>query len=199
MVKYYCDMCKNLIMKGNKFTIQTKKENGEPKINHLCSKCKGTVDELCKVYMSTQNMPQDSQEQEETESTTQKYNQKLDLNKPEVNLDKLVDDFPPEPHSTVPIIRLRQVLLCFYDGMSLADISNKLDLDYQRVFKWKSKYASRIIAKRFLAIDDDTVRVIIDSYIKHGLYYEVSNETTEPVERINEVIEYYTGISCNQD
>lgn len=199
MVKYYCDMCKKLIVKGNKITIQTKKENGEPKLNHLCPKCKGTVDELCKVYMSTQNIPQDSSEHEETESTAPKPSKKLDLNKPEVDLDKLVDDFPPEPYSTIPTIKLRQVLLCFYDGMSLADISNKLNLDYQRVFKWKSKYASRIIAKRFLAIDDDTVRAIIGSYIKHGLYYEVSNETAEPVERINEVIEYYTGIPCNQD
>lgn len=114
---------------------------------------------------------------------------------------KITQKYPPIPQRNISFIRLRRCLLMAYKGRSIPFIASYTGYPYGSVYQLLTKFKASAIAARHLEEKRNTkqIRDIIDSYIEHGIYSKVTEETGYGVTTIAEVIEYYTGIKCEQE
>lgn len=93
------------------------------------------------------------------------------------------------------IVTVRRILLCLYKGISMSDISDMLNILYQKVAITKSKYACKEIARLHMKPERLFSRTcdIIDQYIKTGNTVAIANDLQTGEEKIEELIKFYTG------
>lgn len=192
MIKYICNVCKREIHPNELSTIKT--QTGEKTtVAHLCPRCLRAVRRICKENLRL------LVDVDDTGSNTSVKTGDAIEDKPnfKLNIESFVEGMPTSKPRLGGTINVQRILLCMYKGETLTDIAAELKVPYQTVFQCKRKYTSRIIAARHLEpqrVQVD-IRMIIDSFIKHGDVVITAAETGVSEERIKEILTHYTGYS----
>ena len=192
MIKYICNICKHEIHPNELSTVKT--QTGEKTtVAHLCPKCLRAVRRICKENLQLFVKADDT-----TSITGVKMGGGIeDTPNFKLNIESFIEGMPTSKPRLGGTINVQRILLCMYKGEKLTDIAEELKIPYQTVFQCKRKYTSRIIAARHLEpqrVQVD-IRMIIDSFIKHGDVVITAAETGVSEERIKEILTYYTGYS----
>ena len=220
MVKYYCCMCKKEYAKAKILTLQTKQGDGPVKTNHLCNDCSTALTELGKAYLTAPGqvgeVPKESAKGgrpkkekaepkvEVKEEPTPKKKEvvipqklkKAKKEKPVLNTDSFIDELPIKPRSG-SVQQVQRALLCVYKGMTIADIERVTGIDYQNIFRWKKKYASKIIAERHTQTkrDDAIIVCVIEAFISGLSVEEISEKyPAYTPSDVKTCIAFYTGL-----
>lgn len=226
MVKYYCDMCKLEKKKSEIRILQTKQPDGSIQTNHLCDTCCSTITELCKTYLSAPGqvgeLPEDKLKAEEKvegvkrpKAGKKRKEEATELEEFEVskevthaevatarkknfNIDpsKFRDYMPKAPRSG-SVQNVQRALLCIYKGMTLAETERTIKQDYQNVYRWKSNFASKIIAERHLESKRmDAINIcVIDGFIEGNTVEELSYNHNVSIQQVKDILEFYTGFT----
>lgn len=211
MVKYYCDVCNNLIAK--RYTVAVKTPDGETKpAVHLCPNCHRSLQtnfvELLNVKRSGNNNTKEAAKEvcdnytQETGNNntvcTASENASVDVPAspvPEKN------DLPKRPHGRVDIPRLRKVLIDYYSGVNETTTRSRVGCDSATYKRLVRDYASATIRQRY---DEERSYKHNGTTIKAGevLSLYAAGLPMEEIERdtgfvsgvIESILAYFTGV-----
>lgn len=201
MIKYICNLCKEEISKFDLITVKTQVED---KITtaHLHVKCADKIKNTCKKYLTAQQTAELTKPDMTVEPAVT-AGEHGTIAAPSANFKLIMDSFgeslPQQQPRRGNIITTQRMLLCIYKGMTLTHISRKLDISYQSVYNCKLKYSAKQVAQYHQLperMDKKTVD-IIDKFIEYGDVVKVSYELGIGVDKIKDILTYYTGIESS--
>lgn len=202
MIKFYCNMCTQIIQPNSVNSVTIKRANKEVNVMHFCPVC---FPKITTAISSAGDKPKVKAELKESNAVAIKQASEVEdtMDFSVFKNSELMTSAgePPTPHGKTDVVSLRRVLIGFYLSRDLKEISREVNIATFTVKSYISKYSSTLIAVRYLRNSERGERVnkILKEYYVTGDVMGVAAEEGIAVSEAISVIDWYTGIKVWAD
>lgn len=197
MIRFYCNMCTQIIQPNSVNSVTIKRANREVNVMHFCPVC---FPKITTAISSAGDKPKVKVEPKEpntveTESVSD-VEDTIDFTVLKNSELMTLEGEPPTPHGKTDVVALRRVLIGFYLSRDLKEISREVNIATYTVKSYISKYSSTLIAARYLKNSkrDEKVDRILKAYYVTGDVMDVADEEGVTVSEAISIVDWYTGV-----